>query len=392
MLFTMMQKMYPVLDFSVKNGKLHSIEKIHNEARVPLNLVHQLTEEQLEKWLLKRSIPLHRPYYHELYKKLFRKNFWSLLAETGGFNLSDQYWFREDTSSLQWQENNYFTNDFSNDIGNYLTIHSDTKETIDYMSPDLFTNGNNPKTWRKKDGQLFLLKGSLTRKGYDCINEKIIADYINAAQIPFLTCPATILTSTKGQIFSCSTNFITPDIELVPAHYLMDYEKCSLETEPYDHLLAMCEKLHVPDVKAFLNSMLAIDSILCQSDRHLGNFGFLRNVDTLEFIGPAPLYDNGSCLWYQNDMKDIGNSLLDANCKPFAFFHKQQNYFIESADILQYFDMRLFKDILYQDAGNLMEKERIQKMIKNVQSREHDLEKTLKNKNKKKERELELMR
>ena len=43
--------------------------------------------------------------------------------------------------------------------------------------------------------------------------------------------------------------------------------------------------------------MLMIDYIIQNTDRHLGNFGFIRNVETGKFIGPAPLFDNGTAFW-----------------------------------------------------------------------------------------------
>ena len=37
--------------------------------------------------------------------------------------------------------------------------------------------------------------------------------------------------------------------------------------------------------------MLIIDAIIGNGDRHAGNFGWLRNADTGEYVDMAPLYD-----------------------------------------------------------------------------------------------------
>ena len=37
--------------------------------------------------------------------------------------------------------------------------------------------------------------------------------------------------------------------------------------------------------------MLIIDAIIGNGDRHVGNFGWLRNAETGEYVGMAPLYD-----------------------------------------------------------------------------------------------------
>lgn len=386
MFFTMMHKTYPVLDFEIKLNKIHSIIRIHNEERIPLNLINHLDEERLEKWIQKRFIPDQRLNFRNLYKEVYRKNFWSILKYSGGFNLSDQYWFREDEMNISWEKNNYFTNPFSYDIGNYLIIGQPIDRESVIISPDLFTNGNNPKTWRMKNEERFLLKGSMYKNGYDCINEKIIADYINALNIPFTSCPETTLTKIKDEVFCCSKNFITKNTELIPAHYITEYNKKNETTHLYHHLEDMCKELKIPNTKPFLNTMLALDSITCQSDRHLGNFGFIRNVDTLEFIGPAPLYDNGNCLWFKDDLEYIGNSLFDINCKPFAHFHKDQDRFIDDKEIIKYFDIDLFEEILKR---NLKEPKRTKEILKEVIRRTKDLEKIVISKDREKRIERE---
>ncbi len=40
--------------------------------------------------------------------------------------------------------------------------------------------------------------------------------------------------------------------------------------------------------------MIVLDYIIANEDRHLNNFGLLRNAETLEWYGFAPIYDSGS--------------------------------------------------------------------------------------------------
>lgn len=46
-----------------------------------------------------------------------------------------------------------------------------------------------------------------------------------------------------------------------------------------------------------ISNMLLIDYILGNEDRHWGNFGILRNINTLEFVDTAQIFDNGNALW-----------------------------------------------------------------------------------------------
>ncbi len=44
--------------------------------------------------------------------------------------------------------------------------------------------------------------------------------------------------------------------------------------------------------------MLTLDYIIANGDRHYNNFGFIRNAETLEWQGLAPIFDSGASLWH----------------------------------------------------------------------------------------------
>jgi len=44
--------------------------------------------------------------------------------------------------------------------------------------------------------------------------------------------------------------------------------------------------------------MLVLDYLIANEDRHWGNFGAVRNAETLDWIGLAPVFDCGNSLWY----------------------------------------------------------------------------------------------
>ena len=76
------------------------------------------------------------------------------------------------------------------------------------------------------------------------------------------------------------------------------------------------EALGIPDVVQFLDRMLVLDYIIANEDRHLNNFGAIRNAETLEWLGMAPIYDSGSSLGYDKVAAEIrrGQNIF---CKPF---------------------------------------------------------------------------
>jgi hypothetical protein len=70
----------------------------------------------------------------------------------------------------------------------------------------------------------------------------------------------------------------------------------------------------------FRNKMIVLDYLISNQDRHFGNFGYLRDADTLQIKGPAPLFDFDKSMnigfWNTNIENDIA--------KPFAYTHAEQ--------------------------------------------------------------------
>ena len=54
--------------------------------------------------------------------------------------------------------------------------------------------------------------------------------------------------------------------------------------------------------------MILIDFIIANGDRHWGNFGFIRNAESLEWLGTAPLFDTGNSLFYIYSTRDLARS------------------------------------------------------------------------------------
>ena len=43
--------------------------------------------------------------------------------------------------------------------------------------------------------------------------------------------------------------------------------------------------------------MILFDAVICNTDRHFGNFGFLVDSRTNKIVAPAPLFDHGNSLF-----------------------------------------------------------------------------------------------
>ena len=74
--------------------------------------------------------------------------------------------------------------------------------------------------------------------------------------------------------------------------------------------------------------MLTVDFIIANTDRHYNNFGFLRNPDTLEWLGLAPVFDSGTSMFHDEILYNLKNPYLRESlkikAKPFASNQKEQ--------------------------------------------------------------------
>ena len=70
----------------------------------------------------------------------------------------------------------------------------------------------------------------------------------------------------------------------------------------YEHFIHVCVEHGLSEgaVRSFLEYQILTDFILTNTDRHLNNFGVLRNTKTLEFVSMAPIFDSGNSMFWQN--------------------------------------------------------------------------------------------
>ena len=123
--------------------------------------------------------------------------------------------------------------------------------------------------------------------------------------------------------YSVCPNMTTDRQDFVSAYYIFSAFPRADGVSAYDHFLACCEKLGIPDVPERLQQMMILDYLICNQDRHFGNFGAIRDAVTLEWVGFAPIFDSGTSLWFDQYASKI-DALADAPAKPFAATQQAQ--------------------------------------------------------------------
>ena len=286
-----------------QNDKGFEVIKIDNPKLLPVALIDNCTSETFNEWLKSRLMPDNRE--NLTFLKIQFGEDWIL--PTNYASLSDQYWIKNRNET--WKKINFFTNHYSEDIGNMSFVPWDIKrKKINNFSPDLTCGGVLKKCWRQNDDRTsYLVKAASPATHQEPMNEVLVS--IIAEKLG-ISCVSYNLHIEGTSLCSVCDNFITQDTELVPASAFYFKEEKRSGENTHTHLLRMCDKFGIPGVEEYLDWLIYLDYITGNEDRNLGNIGFIRDVNTLKFIGPAPIYDSGNAFWNTKILIERGASQL----------------------------------------------------------------------------------
>lgn len=291
-------------------------------------------KREFNSWWEHRSVPDSRPGMLSKLVELDARESWELPARGLGMSLSDCFWVRPDgRDDLAWSSLNYFDNEFEGcgSDGACATCWDSWLDGMGLDSPDNTSEGQLPKRWVIRDGVRLLVKGcsSDDQRPY---NEVVATALHSRLLSPGEFVPYEIA-KVGGSPVCCCPDFLGPREEYVPAAYVKDAMGATRGANVYDRLCryaGMCGQGDAP-VREALSKMIVCDSILANSDRHWRNFGFVRNIDTLE-LRPAPLFDSGNCLWYEKTMTQIAAKDRTFLARPFGPEPERQLALVDVAD------------------------------------------------------------
>ena len=269
-------------------------------ALLPLDL--EVSGSGVAKWLKRRTIPKNRAYVHNLLSKsgLSINRPMNIIRVTKGLSLNDCYWIVEDGFEGSFEHYNLYENRFSNVLAliAFTGYGSSVRTSLD-SSPEFTTNGMLPKCWRRESGVIRLYKGGTS--GFSNTGNEPYSEFY-AAQIAELLGVNAIrynLAKWKGQLCSTCELFTGKDRSFLPVGRIVNKGGMPAVREYYEKL--------GPEYVEALNDMLVLDALICNTDRHYGNFGFLIDSHTNQIAAPAPLFDHGNSLFNFAGKDDLEN-------------------------------------------------------------------------------------
>lgn len=324
----------------------------------------------LNEWWTERSIPASRSGLREALEAMDIRSPRMLLLRCYGLSLSDQYWICPEGSGLTWETINFFDNAFSDDVGDALFGEPRKNNQLNLSSPDNTSDGNLKKRWKIIAGQRYLIKGGSGPFHQQPFNEVIATELMKRLEIPHI--PYAVIWN-DGAPYSACADFVTRDTELVPAWRIYLTQKKPNDVSVFEHFLRCADALGIPDVRLFLDRMIVLDYLIANEDRHLNNFGALRDAQTLAWIGMAPIFDSGSSLGYERLPAQI-RSGRGVPCKPFKNDHEAQLKLVRDFSWIRFDRLRdvheMIVDVLStEEAADYMDAARIEAIAESVDRR-----------------------
>lgn len=343
-----------------------------NEDYAPFGLIkmNEINKVEFNKWWKNRQIPASRKGLKEVLhnSNVYDKDNFDLLdAKAYCLSLSDQYWVKGVEEEISWESINFFDNEFSEDIGKILFNGGKTALNLNLNTPDMTSNGNYEKRWKIIDGERYLLKAGSKIYNQEPFNELIATKLYERLLNKDEYVEYSVIFDDDKAISKCK-NFITKDTELVLAWKINEYYEILDDEDKYTHYIRCLNNLGIKDAETLTDKMIVCDYIIANKDRHFNNFGVIRDVNTLKFIGIAPIFDNGCSLWYDENDMYVGEFFLT---KPFEEYEKTQLSLVKKLEWLDISKLEDFpnevKTILSMD--KLLSKERINKIVDQIKLR-----------------------
>lgn len=302
------------LQFEANTGRVHKVTDVMDEAHAPLAYQRDLPEQRRRQLLTPSmrtwaAITKYMP-DNRVGVQNFEHEF-GLTREQMALNArwmspSDQYWLREPGEHATHSELNFFENRkdsasasvFMGEFGQGLE-----RDDIE-VSAVPSTNGRMLKSWIYIGGKLHLMKSDEVQQGV--LNEEIGTFVNQEFGFPHVEYKTTFHMDQAAGLarpYSRCMAFTDKDTDFVPANSIMSVLKRSSNESELQHYLRCCEFLGIKPCAAqsALSRFALVDSIICNQDRHPGNFGHLRDADTLEFGKSVPYFDADQALWAHNE-------------------------------------------------------------------------------------------
>lgn len=376
---TLMHMDTPVVDVNINSGVISSANHIYHNELLPIGTqgkTDRLLADCLNRWQEMRSIPNDRQGIEKILSVLGKDPIYAYEIAKG-LSLTDTYWIKPVNENMKWEDVNYKRNGFSDNFASVI-IFDYNHAKVDFNSPDLTTDGCLEKAWvNSENGPILVKRGNfgINSGGKNLLsaNEIVvskIADLCGISHVEYFR----VLNKQRDELMCGCPTFVKDDrTDFVNALQIIENGNAKFGKSLYDYFNNM-------GMKKEIDQMIVFDYLIRNTDRHEKNFGILVDAYDPKIVSFAPLFDNGSCLGWNQPYGE--NRYNDA--KPFLYKFEEQLNLVSSIDlnIPEFNDVKKIIQEEYE-AFNIPERQfqqaciEIRVGIMDLERKENELKKTI---------------
>ena len=310
--YYLMHKDIPVCLMEISEGGEISRVRRNASAAAHFPLGGQMNNMKFHEWWRDRAIPKTRHGAKTALQRLGYQSTNSALVNNLALSLTDCYWICPRDEHLTWKDVNLFTNDFVDTFGE-ITINQDYM--LDLRKLTRFncatSQGELQKKWCiDQSGRRYMIKGNYGLSYQQSLNE-IFATKLHQGQgfdcfTPYSLVKLRVNENTEGLGCLCY-DFCSENTECISAWELLQTVKTRQNESLFYPLKQVCLGLGMTEAafSAFLDYEIMTDYLMSNTDRHMNNIAVMRDPDTLEIKGFAPIYDSGNSMFYNVAMDQL---------------------------------------------------------------------------------------
>ena len=318
-----------------------------------LPLCAQNNAANIMHWWKRRAVPASRSDIMSLLGNNNASSPHQFLLDNLALSMTDCYWVCPESYNIRWEDVSFHSNGFPHDMDFSPNHEGNASSAISSFNPSASLCGDLDKRWIRRKGHIFLVKGNMPGNSFQQSLNEVFASEVHRMQ-GFRNHVEYKLSKLKNGSVGCiSPCFTSNEIEFVPAWEIFDkygYQKSPSFLEQYI-LWSSEEGVNKSELKRFLDYQFMTDFIMTNKDRHLSNFGLLRDANTLRCIAPAPIFDTGNSMFYDGIAAINYHSLVDIHIQSLYSTEKKtiENIDVNEVDLTCLPSANAIKDFYRQD-------------------------------------------
>lgn len=284
------------------------------KALLPYSLRQDSSPENLLQWIGKRKAPKNRQFVDKLMQTIGDdENPLAYVDISHALSLNDALWITNAAYPIAWQDFNLYHHPF-NEVLAYVAFTGYSEKISGVVtSPEYTSSGVLKKCWSNRLDGIYLIKGDDFIKYTDDRSQATmeyyaaqVAEVMGFEHIPY---DLEMFHHRNGEeeiVCKCRL-FTSEDVGYTAAYDFFRAKGLAMKRANLANIVVQDKMAEIYGREKY-GDLMIYDALICNKDRHLGNFGYLTDNNTGAYLRPAPIFDNGFSLLYgaaKNDMENL---------------------------------------------------------------------------------------